>query len=113
MRGEITLTGGRNPFLPLLRYRTDDFASLEYINGHRILVGLEGREPVEYRNSADRVIHSMEVTRLMRRYPVLRYEMLQQPTRQWELVYEGAVNINDLRQEIEALFGEPVIVTRN
>ena len=49
VRGEITLTGGRNPFLPLLRYRTGDFASLDTINGHRVLLGLEGREPVEYR----------------------------------------------------------------
>jgi len=28
VRGEVTLTGGRNPFLPLLRFRTGDFASL-------------------------------------------------------------------------------------
>src|SRR5690606_36520549 len=27
-RGEVVLTGGRNPFLPLLRYRTGDWAEL-------------------------------------------------------------------------------------
>jgi len=27
--GEIAVTGGRNPYLPLLRYRTGDFAALD------------------------------------------------------------------------------------
>ena len=29
-RGEIAVTGGRNPYLPLFRYRTGDFGSLRF-----------------------------------------------------------------------------------
>ncbi len=45
-RGEVTLTGGRNPFLPLLRYRTGDYAARGVdAKGNLVLEGLEGREP--------------------------------------------------------------------
>ncbi len=75
-RGEITLTGGRNPYLPLLRYRTGDYAALTVIDGHRVLLGLEGRQPENYQASDGRMVHSMELTRLMRQHPVHRYQML-------------------------------------
>ncbi|MFO0940303.1 MAG: hypothetical protein U0930_05995 [Pirellulales bacterium] len=73
--GEITLTGGRNPFLPLLRYRTSDFASLRIVNGQRYLVDFCGRASVDYLSETGRTVHSMEVVRLMRAYPVRRYEL--------------------------------------
>ncbi|SHM29740.1 phenylacetate-CoA ligase [Duganella sacchari] len=48
-RGEITLTGGFNFCLPLLRYRTGDFASMAVSgDGEPVLVGLSGRSPVRY-----------------------------------------------------------------
>jgi phenylacetate-CoA ligase len=53
-RGEITLTGGFNFCLPLLRYRTGDFASMrssvrpDGAGVERVLVGLVGREPVRF-----------------------------------------------------------------
>ncbi len=108
VQGEITLTGGRNPFLPLLRYRTGDFASLATLNGHRLLVNFHGREPTEYRTSSGRVIHSMEVTRLMRHHPVLRYEMKQRNDGGFEMVYEGDIDSGKLRAELLQLFGEKV-----
>ena len=76
VRGEITLTGGRNPFLPLLRYRTGDFASLAWHDGRPTLVGLEGRRPVCF-PSGDRIVHSMEVTRLLRKFPLAQYQLHQ------------------------------------
>ena len=72
--GEITLTGGRNPFLPLLRYRTGDYASLAWFDGRPTLVGLEGRRPVCF-PTGDRVVHSMEVTRLMRKFPLAQFQL--------------------------------------
>ena len=45
-RGEVALTGGRNPFLPLLRYRTGDWAAMSYDEEVPRLVQLEGRAPV-------------------------------------------------------------------
>ena len=108
VQGEITLTGGRNPFLPLLRYRTGDFASLATLNGHRLLVNFHGRKPIEYRTSSGLVIHSMEVTRLMRHHPVLRYEMKQRTEGGFEMVYDGDIDSVKLRAELLQLFGEKV-----
>ena len=107
-QGEITLTGGRNPFLPLLRYRTGDFASLVSHNGQRLLVDFHGREPTEYRTASGAVIHSMEVTRLMRLHPVLRYEMKQRAEGGFEMVYDGDIDSTKLQNQLRELFGEPV-----
>jgi phenylacetate-CoA ligase len=105
VRGEIVLTGGRNPYFPLLRYRTGDFASLQIIDGHRFLVGLEGREQVEYQVQDGRVIHSMELTRLMRRYPVLQYEMKIVGEHSFELHVLGDLDRTALATELADLFG--------
>ena len=53
-RGEITVTGRRNPFLPLLRYRTGDWGRLEHDTdetGRPVMRirDLEGRSPVLFR----------------------------------------------------------------
>ncbi|MCU0719831.1 MAG: hypothetical protein MUC83_09015 [Pirellula sp.] len=104
VRGEIVLTGGRNPYFPLLRYRTGDFASLQIIDGHRVLVGLEGREPIEYPIQNGTVIHSMELTRLMRRYPVLQYEMKIVGEYSYELHVLGDFDRKSLETEVSDLF---------
>ncbi|GAB3903700.1 hypothetical protein GCM10029964_096050 [Kibdelosporangium lantanae] len=62
--GEITVTCGENPMLPLLRYRTGDHASLEWRYGP-VLVGLDGREPVLFRGANGMVINSIEVTHVL------------------------------------------------
>lgn len=103
-RGEIVLTGGRNPYFPLLRYRTGDFGSLQIIDGHRVLVGLEGREPVEYPVKDGRVVHSMELTRLMRRFPVLQYEMKSLGGCSYELHLRGDVDRISFESELADLF---------
>jgi phenylacetate-CoA ligase len=110
VRGEITLTGGRNPFLPLLRYRTGDYASLESTGGNRVLVGFEGRQPVEYRASDGRTVHSMELTRLMRRYPVHRYQMRNLEGGDYELVVRGDIDRTLFEADISSMFGSAVQV---
>jgi phenylacetate-CoA ligase len=111
VRGEITLTGGRNPFLPLLRYRTGDFASIELREGNRVLIGLEGRQRTEYQTANGRIVHSMEITRLMRRYPVVRYQMTQNRDGSFQLEYEGHIDTVVLSRELEELFMETVKLT--
>ena len=65
-RGEIALTGGRNPFLPLLRYRTGDFARMECRDGGVYLCGLEGRAPVVFQSVGGRKINNIDVTTALR-----------------------------------------------
>lgn len=59
--GEITVTCGENPVLPLLRYRTGDHAALE----GRLLIGLDGRAPVRYRAVGGAWINSIELTHVL------------------------------------------------
>lgn len=115
VRGEITLTGGRNPFLPLLRYRTGDFASWDTDrDGSRILRDLIGREPIEYQAESGQIVHQMEIVRLMRQYPVRKFE-LRELSNGYELVLEGDVDRAAISDEFQRLLGSRFlgIVARN
>jgi phenylacetate-CoA ligase len=102
--GEITLTGGRNPFLPLLRYRTGDYASLAWFDGRPTLVNLEGRQPVGF-PTGDRMVHSMEVTQLMRRFPLAQYQLHQDEQGDFRFAYRGAASEDELRAALQELLG--------
>ena len=66
-RGEITVTGGFNFCLPLLRYRTGDFSSMHsYVRPdgagvERVLVGLVGRDPVRFCTGSGEWINNVDV----------------------------------------------------
>ncbi len=77
-RGEITLTGGFNPFLPLLRYRTGDWASLDTADPRRLrLVGLEGRAPVIFRAADGHPINNIDVTAALKQLALPQYSLHQ------------------------------------
>jgi phenylacetate-CoA ligase len=76
-RGEVTLTGGFNPFLPLLRYRTNDYARLEWAEGRPVLVDLEGRAPVTFRATDGRVINNIDVSLALRDLPLPQFTLHQ------------------------------------
>jgi phenylacetate-CoA ligase len=104
-RGEIVLTGGRNPYLPLLRYRTGDFASLKRVNGKTYLIELEGRQPVLF-PVKDRIVHSMEVTRLLRNFPLNQYQLNQDANGDFRFRYRGSAAADDLQSALhERLVG--------
>jgi phenylacetate-CoA ligase len=60
--GELAVTGGRNPYVPLLRYRTGDFARIE--DGR--IVELHAREMVFFRAADGAVINPVDIGRIMR-----------------------------------------------
>lgn len=76
-RGEITLSGGFNPFLPLLRYRTGDHAALEFHDGRPLLAGLEGRPPVVFRAADDRPINNLDVSNALRPFAIAQFQLHQ------------------------------------
>ncbi len=76
-RGEITLTGGFNAFLPLLRYRTGDFASLAWAGGWPALAGLEGRPPVTFHGAAGQAINNIDVTGALRPFALPAFQLHQ------------------------------------
>ncbi len=75
-RGEITVSGGFNFCLPLLRYRTGDFAALR-LDGEPALLSLEGRAPLRFRNRAGDWFNNIDVTHALRHVPLSRYRFQQ------------------------------------
>ncbi len=129
-RGEITLTGGFNSALPLLRYRTGDHAAREVRGGSVVLVGLSGRAPVPLESVDGRAVNTIDVTVAMRRQSLARYAVHQRTDRSLEVGLDGGrlaggfageteVDVRTLLGElfggvpvtIRALDGEPEAVT--
>ncbi len=104
-RGEVVLTGGRNPFIPLLRYRTGDYAWLEMRGRTPVLVGLEGRQPVAFLASDGRLVNNIDVTEVMKPLPVPQYHLHQHADGSLVLRYQGEVEEADLRGALEPLLG--------
>ena len=105
-RGEITLTGGRNPFLPLLRYRTGDWAALDFSGSVPTLVGLEGRPPTVFRTASGEPINNIDVTWALRPLPLSRFALHQAADNSLTLrVRRDEAPDQALRQALGELFG--------
>ena len=77
-RGEVTLTGGFNPFLPLLRYRTGDWSSLDLSDPRQTrLRGLEGRPPVLFQSTAGLPINNIDVTAALKPFALPQFALHQ------------------------------------
>lgn len=76
-RGELVITGGTNPFLPLIRYRTGDFCSIEMEHGIPYLVGLEARLPVPFYTIGGELVNNIEVSRAMMELPLAGFTLHQ------------------------------------
>jgi len=60
-QGEIVVTGGQNPFFPLLRYRTGDRGALTWPNGAPLLTKLEGRSALVFRDSGGGILNNVDL----------------------------------------------------
>jgi phenylacetate-CoA ligase len=90
-RGEIAVTGGRNVFAPLLRYRTGDFGRLDFGpcpcgDPMPRLLELEGRVPVLLRSADGTPVTTVDLSRLLREFPLLLHEFAQAADLSCELV---------------------------
>lgn len=101
-RGEITLTGGFNFCLPLLRYRTSDYATL---NGTS-LFGLAGRPPVQFRTQTGEWINNVDVTHALLRFVIPQFSLHQSKTGSLHLRFVPRYASSDeLRNALLELFG--------
>lgn len=105
VRGEVTLTGGRNPFLPLLHYRTGDFAALDWHAGRAVLSGLEGRPPCVFRAAEGGTVHSMQVSRALRSFPLVQFGLHQEADGTLRFRYRGAIDPRGVEEKLRELFG--------
>jgi phenylacetate-CoA ligase len=76
-RGEITLTGGFNFCLPLVRYRTGDFASLSFTPEGPVLFGLEGRPPVRFFTAKKLWINNIDISHALSQFALSQFGLHQ------------------------------------
>jgi phenylacetate-CoA ligase len=104
--GEITLTGGFNFCLPLLRYRTGDFASLDFVRGEPVFRGLEGRAFVRFRRPDGVWLNNIDVTHALRPLPLARFTLHQRADSVFEFSAEGpAIAVLEAHDALTRLFG--------
>lgn len=105
-RGEVTLTGGFNFCLPLVRYRTGDFASLSLVRAEPVLLGLEGRAPVRFRTRGGEWLNNIEVTHVLQPLGLRQFELAQRADGALLLRVAGlAQHEAELRTALLGLFG--------
>jgi phenylacetate-CoA ligase len=110
-RGEVTLTGGFNLFLPLLRYRTGDFARLAFVGGQPRLLELEGRPPVVFTGTAGQPINNIDVSGLLKRFALPQYQLHQSAGGALTLTLSAPADVDDLRAALLSLFGPDQALT--
>lgn len=113
--GEIVVSGGFNPCLPLLRYRTGDRARLDMSPRGPVLRGLVGRAPVRYRAPSGRWVNNVELSQALSPFALVRFAFHQQADGPFVLRAEATEPLAGLaprlREAIEARFGEPLPLT--
>jgi len=120
-RGELAVTGGRNPFLPLVRYRTGDYGKLgtaRLPDGRsvRVIRDLEGRAPVMFRALDGRPISSVDVARSVRPIgPFVQHTFRQSADGAVELrlrpIPDIPVPIAAMEHALRGLFGDDAAVS--
>lgn len=112
IRGEITITGGRNPYCPLLRYRTGDYAAMVFDAGKPQLVDLSGRQPVLFLSSTGTRISPIDVSTVLKPYALAQFALHQHGDRSLRLRYRAlAVDESSLKRTIGRLFGADLPLT--
>ena len=111
--GEITLTGGPNPFLPLLRYRTSDFAAMTWDGDIPRLEHIQGRAPVSFALPDGSRRNNMEVTRTLADLPLTQFALHQHPDGSLDFRFRGSAELCEpVLQRLQGLFQRPVRVER-
>ncbi|HQK20478.1 MAG TPA: hypothetical protein PLJ27_23665, partial [Polyangiaceae bacterium] len=107
--GEITVTGGNNPFLPLVRYRTGDFASLKYVDGHPCLCDLEGRSPVIFLRQNREFLNPIDISRALSKVALAGFTLHQREDLSLEFSAWGAeLEARSLETTLKQLFGDAI-----
>lgn len=111
-RGEITLSGGFNFYLPLLRYRTGDFAAMAHTAVGPVLYGLHGRPPVRFKTMVGRWINNVDVSHALARFALAQYTLHQAADLSLTLCLRpaGMALAPDLIIALRALFGADIPV---
>ena len=105
-RGEVVLSGGFNPFIALLRYRTGDWASLHFNGSQPLLRDLEGRPPVVFSAANGQAINNIDVTGRLKPFALPRFSLHQAANGALTLSIPPAADATALRAAMLDLFGQ-------
>ncbi len=111
IHGEVTLTGGFNFCLPLLRYRTGDFAARQTIGNETVLVGLTGRPPVRFRCADGSWRNNNDMSHLVRDIPLAQFGLHQLMDGSMILRVQGSIDDAHMAgQRIGAHLGQKIVL---
>lgn len=106
-RGELVITGGNNPFLPLIRYRTGDFCRLQLENGIPYLLDLEARAPVMLYTYGGKLLNTIDISREMTTYPLAGFQLHQRADKSVSFVgWSNEEVASTIQTSLQELFGE-------
>ncbi|QLI83316.1 capsule biosynthesis protein CapK [Chitinibacter fontanus] len=104
-RGEITLSGGFNPWLPLRRYRTGDYAAMALVGQMPVLMGLSGRPPVRFCTVDGCWINNVDISQALQHFMLQQFSLHQAHDGSLRLQIVGDIDLLALRQQMTHLLG--------
>lgn len=120
-RGEITITGGRNPYVPLLRYRTGDWGKLGVSpcscgDPMPRIVELEGREPVLFLATNGKIVNPVDISRMLGNFPVVQHRFIQHGDSSCELTLRlvpgtSSTTCEPIKDSLREMFGQDLRLT--
>lgn len=110
-RGELVVTGGSNPFLPLIRYRTGDFCRLEIRDGVPFLLDLEARNPIVFYTNSDEKINNIDISNQLSKLALAGFKLNQKKDKSVEFLgYSNEVKLEDVAQILKGIFQNDVVL---
>ncbi|AZS43124.1 Phenylacetate-coenzyme A ligase [Microbacterium oleivorans] len=112
-RGEITVTAGENPLLPLVRYRTGDVGRLVRLaDGGIGIADLEGRENTVFLGSDGRRVPCVDLTQQLQTHGARGWSIVQAVDGSVAAEIVGG-DAGAVDRTLRALLNQPVAVTRH
>ncbi len=110
--GEITVTVGQNPFLPLVRYRTGDFGALVDLPGGGVGIDhFEGRAHTVFTGPGGAAVPAVDLTQHLQAHGALGWEVVQRADGAVRARIAGG-DAEAIRAALVAMVGERVTVER-
>lgn len=107
-RGELVVTVGANPLLPLVRYRTGDFGRLVTIDGRVAIADLEGREDVTFAGRDGAGVPSVDLTQQLQAGGARGWTVVQRADGSIEATIVGG-DVGFIETRLRALFDSATV----
>lgn len=102
--GELLITGGNNPFIGMIRYRTGDYGRLILKNGIQYIEDFEARELVVFYTRMNQKINPVDVSRAMMNYAIAAFHLHQNSDYSLEIKLTDIEITEAVENTIKAIF---------